>query len=98
MSRLVDIHPMNKERLEFVSKMLSFPDVEESYGYHMEIRFDLIQNKDLVKAFAYWLAKEAKKKRKIAVHGRASSPKWHRLNNSLQRGFPMLASITKPRC
>jgi hypothetical protein len=38
MSRLVDIHPLNKHRVEFVSKMLSFPEVGESYGYHMENR------------------------------------------------------------
>ncbi len=77
--RLVNIHPMNKHRAEFVSKMLSFPEVGDSYGYHLEINFDLHRNKDLVKAFAFWLAQEAKKKRKIAVHGRASSSKWHRL-------------------
>jgi hypothetical protein len=77
--RPVQIHPMNKDRLGFVSKMLSFPEVGESYGYHLEINFDLHRNEDLVKTFAYWISTEAKKKRKIAVHGRASSPKWHRL-------------------
>jgi hypothetical protein len=77
--RLVDVHPMDKHRTEFVSKMLSFPDVEDSYGYHLQISFDLHRNEDLVKAFKFWLAQEAKKKRKIAVHGRASSSKWHRL-------------------
>lgn len=77
--RLVDVQPMNKHKVEFISKMLSFPEVSESYGYFLEINFDLHRNEDLVKAFAFWLAQEAKKKRKIAVHGRASSSKWYRL-------------------
>jgi hypothetical protein len=79
LGRFVEIHPMNKEQVEFALKMLSFPEIGESYGYHLVINFDLHRNEDLVKAFAYWLAQEAKKKRKIAVHGRASSAKWHRL-------------------
>lgn len=77
--RLVDIHPMNKHRVKFVSKMLSFPEVGESYGYHLEVNFDLHRNEDLVKAFAFWLTDEAKKKRKLKVQGKASSPKWHKL-------------------
>lgn len=77
--RLVNVQPMNKHKVEFVSRMLSFPEVGESYGYFLEINFDLHRNEDLVKAFAFWLAQEAKKKRKIAVRGRASSSKWHRL-------------------
>jgi hypothetical protein len=77
--RLVDIHPLNKHRVEFVSKMLSFPDVEDSYGYHLLISFDGKRNEELVKAFAFWLKEEAKKKRMLKVHGRASAPHWHRL-------------------
>lgn len=79
MSRLVAIHPMNKRRVGFVSQMLSFPNVGESHGYHLEISFDGHRNEDLVKAFAFWLKGEAKKARKVKVQGRASSPKWHRL-------------------
>jgi hypothetical protein len=77
--RLVQVNPMNKSQLEYVSKMLSFPESEESFGYHMQISFDMHRNEDLVKAFAFWLKEEAKKKRKVLVHGKASSTKWHRL-------------------
>lgn len=76
--RLVDIHPLNKDRLEFVSKMLSFPEVGESYGYHLEVYFDMHRNEDLVKSFASWIKEEAKKKRTVPAR-RASSPRWHRL-------------------
>jgi len=77
--RPVGVQPMNKHKVEFISRMLSFPEVGESYGYHLEINFDLHRNEDLVKAFGFWFGQEARKKRKIAVHGRASSSKWHRL-------------------
>ncbi|HXI73648.1 MAG TPA: hypothetical protein VNN22_25170 [Verrucomicrobiae bacterium] len=77
--RLVGVQPMNKHKVEFISRMLSFPEVGESYGYHLEINFDLHRNEDLVKALGFWLGQEARKKRKIAVHGRDSSSKWHRL-------------------
>ena len=85
--RLVDVQPMDKHKVEFVSSMLSFPEVGESYGYFLQINFDLHRNEDLVKAFAFWLAQEAKKKRKIAVHGRASSSKWHRLKQLAAKGL-----------
>jgi len=84
-SRLVNIHPMNKKRMKHIRLFLSIPwgfyipNYEEFYGYHFLINFDGNRNEDLVKAFSVWVKEEAKKRRELPVHGRASAPRWHRL-------------------
>jgi hypothetical protein len=77
--RMVDVRPMTKEYADYVLKKLSNANAGPSYGYFVKINFENHRNEDLVKAFAFWLRDEAKRSRKIKVHGRASSVKWHRL-------------------
>lgn len=77
--RLVNIEPIVKKGEEYDATFWSLQNSRESFSYLMRITFDGHTNEELVKAFAFWLKAEAKKKRKVLVQGKASTIKWHRL-------------------